>query len=268
MKKLGINTAAGLQSDNSYLSSRRPIGGSTLRYRRSQDMSQHEEDASDTVADAQSELTRLAEIECRSLLAEQARQIAHGMRTPLSVIDLICATLQMELGDDRDWAARVRSAKRAVSELSGTLSGSLNSASFGDGAYQQLDAAEIAARIIALHGGDTESSSENGAHKAKVTIDPDVFEAAVLHALRLIGARGSNHKLRPLLRLHATGDTLTLRLSALDDLDSTFAQRQDVERDLLTRAAQRAARDSGGIVDISGASITFSLPVANERDEW
>jgi hypothetical protein len=230
-------------------------------------MSQHEEVASDIIPDAHSELTRLAEIECRSLLAEQARQIAHGMRTPLSVIDLICATLQMELGDDRDWAARVRSAKRAVSELSGTLSGTLNSVPFGDGACQLLDAAEIAARIIALHGGDTESSSEKGAQNAKVTIDPDVFEAAVLHALRLIGARGGNHRIRPLLRLHATGDTLTLRLSAIENPGSAFAQRQEVDRDLLTRAAQRAARDSGGIVDLSSASVTFSLPVANERDE-
>lgn len=40
-------------------------------------------------------LERLTDLERRSLLAEQARQQAHRLRTPLSVIELIAETLQL-----------------------------------------------------------------------------------------------------------------------------------------------------------------------------
>jgi len=213
-------------------------------------------------ASLESERERLADLERRSLLAEQARQQAHKMRTPLSVIKLVAETLQLELVEDRAHRERLQRLLGAAATLSDGLSDSVRSTRFGDGPPQRLDAAALGAGVIRVHGGRVVPLAEDVG--VVVEVERDSLEAALVHCLRLIGIGtdcigARDH--RPLLECRVVAGRLVLRLRA----EGGRAAEVPVERAdlrLMAQAAERAARDSGGTLHLAEDTATLELPLA------
>lgn len=199
---------------------------------------------------------RLAELERRSLLAEQARQLAHRMRTPLNVIELICETLQLELQHEQSQAERLDAVLDAVARLSTTLTETVKSNRFAPGPPRAMDAIAIAARLVRLYDGEVE---ERVAARPSVLLDPMAFEAAILHALRLIGV-GARPGPRPLLRCTVVDGVLSLSLAASGAVGAPVGILNNDS--LMLQAAARVARDGGGRLAVEDGAVTFLLPIA------
>lgn len=207
------------------------------------------------------ERDRLASLELRSLLAEQVRQQAHTLRTPLSVIKLIAETLQIDLLDDRSSADRLGHLLGSVSDLSASLTDTVRSTRFGDGPLRCLDAQAMAAGVIQAFGGRIASASI--VEPSFVMLEPDSFEAALVHALRLIGIGPGYAVTRasaPVLHCQRTGAWLNVRLSSNAAAAQVATARADLQ--LMALAAERAARDSGGTLTLTHNSASFELPLA------
>ncbi|EGV31710.1 hypothetical protein ThidrDRAFT_1911 [Thiorhodococcus drewsii AZ1] len=211
---------------------------------------------------------RLADLERRSLLAEQARQQAHHLRTPLSVIKLISETLQLDLFDDRSHRERLQRLLGAASTLSNGLSDAVRSTGFGDGPQQRLDGLAVAADVMRLHGGRVVTPDDGMRHSTEIEIEPDSFEAALVHCLRFLGigtdcgwSRGSV----PVMDCEAGEGRLRLRLSVEGGFSPDIpTERADLQ--LMALAAERCARDCGGTLTLTAESATFELPLAPPRE--
>ncbi len=209
------------------------------------------------------ERERLAELERRSLIAEQARHLAHLLRTPLNVIEVICETLQIDLQDRPEESERLEQVLSALFKVSTTLSELVRSTHFAQGAQRPLDAVRTASRLTRLLGGQIECPAEVESMRAEVMAHPDAFEAAIMHGLRLIGVgRGTE---QPLLRISCVDGMLTLRLSASVSF-ANVALRERADHCLMAQAAERAAHDSGGSVELDWESVSFVLPLRSKAD--
>jgi len=201
----------------------------------------------------------LAELERRSLLAEQARQLAHALRSPLSVIGLISETLQVDLAGDGDKRRRLDQVIEAVTKLSTTLTDTVSSARFADGPQQPVDVAAVAADIVQLHGGRAERDNEI----RPVLIEPDGFEAAMMLALRLIGHGDGSNGGQPVLRCSTEQDSIRLVLSVdQEGRGAHLPGRLTPDRTLMVKAAERVARDHGGTLALESDQISFDFPLA------
>lgn len=219
------------------------------------------------------ERERLIDLECRSLLAEQARQQAHRLRTPLSVIKLISETLQLDLADNRSSSDRLGQLLGSVATLSSGLSDSVRSTRFGDGPARRLDAIAVAEGVVRVFGGRfaasagrTDMSTSAGA--CHVMLEPDAYEAALVHALRLIGIRHSNGQPRanrPVLQWQRNDEWLRLCLWSEGPAMSPIpGERADLQ--MMALAVERMARDSGGTLTLTADSATFELPLISLPD--
>ncbi|MBK5931740.1 hypothetical protein [Halochromatium salexigens] len=217
---------------------------------------------------------RLSELERRSLLAEQAREQAHILRSPLSVIELVSETLQLELGDDRGRSERLQRVLDAVSTLSTNLTQNVRANRFADGPKRSVDAALIAADIVMAFGGrvvDHPLSSSAGPKQADgdgwaVLVDEQGFEAALVHLLRLIGIGNNCNGVcaQPLLWIEQDQNTQRLRLRLTSEGGPEVPiplERADYQ--LMLKAAERAARDNGGVLVLGEDHATFELPLAS-----
>jgi signal transduction histidine kinase len=213
------------------------------------------------------ERERLAELERRSLLAEQARQLAHGMRTPLSVIELVCEALQLELQDDRARVERLDSVLCAAARLSAMLTETVSSARFADGPPRLLDAAGVATHVVRLLGGVVEWTTDRGRASTQVLAQPDALEAGMLHALRLAGFDG-NHgtQRRPVLRCQVADELLTLHIAAPEGCGPGPTEER-ADRHLMIQAAERVARDGGGAFTRTCDGVAFQFPLAVSDQE-
>lgn len=218
------------------------------------------------------ERERLSDLERRSLLAEQARQQAHHLRTPLSVIKLISETLQLELLDDRSRRERLQRLLAAASTLSTGLSDGVRATRFGDGPQQRLEVMALAAEVVQVFGGrvvsiDGESAAADpGALDAWV--ERDSFEAALVHCLRLIGIGADCNgpcAHQPILEYRRGATRLTLRLS-VEGQQQPQIPGERIDLQLMALAAERTARDSGGTLTLTEDSATFELPLAPSAD--
>ena len=210
---------------------------------------------------------RLAELERRSLLAEQARQLAHSLRSPLSVIGLIGETLLVELGENDETRSRLDQVLGSVSRLSSLLSDTVNGTRFADGPQRPMDAAAMAADLVALHGGRAEL---NGARRL-VLVEPDGFAAAILHALHLVCGAGAERDAAagepcPRLRTMAASGTLTLELSCDGAKTGQLPWLEGPDRVLMVKAAERVARDHGGSLTLEPGRAVFRLPAAGASE--
>lgn len=219
---------------------------------------------------------RLVELERRSLLAEQAREQAHSLRSPLSVIELVSETLQLELGADPGRVDRLQRVLDAVSTLSTHLARNVRANRFADGPNRPLDAASIAADVVIAFGGRVvghpaphaaESRPADG--ERRVLIDHQGFEAALVHLLRLIGIGNTCNGVcarQPLLRIEQNQRAQRLRLRLTSEgvpHASIPVERADYQ--LMLKAAERAARDSGGLLVLGEDHATFELPLASTQ---
>lgn len=218
------------------------------------------------------ERERLADLERRSLLAEQARQQAHRLRTPLSVVKLISETLQLDLLGDRVQRERLQRLLGAASTLSIELSDTVRSTRFGDGPAERVDAAILAARIVQTYGGRVVSIDGGIAPTSgdgrEVQVERDSFEAALVHCLRLIGIGTDCNGVcthRPVIECRAGATSLTLRITAEGRQPPEIpGERADLQ--LMALAAERAARESGGTLTLTNDSATLELPLAPSTD--
>jgi hypothetical protein len=221
---------------------------------------------------------RLAELERRSLLAEQARQQAHSLRSPLSVIELVSETLQLELGEDRNRVERIDRVLDAVSTLSTKLTQSVRSNRFADGPKRPLDAARIAAEVVLAFGGsldeDGASASATAGHSAEdgaaVLVDEQGFQAALVHLLRLIGVGyrcNGACKHKPLLKVEQDDAVLRLHLRLSEKGEGAApvpTERADYR--LMRKAAERVVRDCDGTLVLDDDHATLELPLAPTAD--
>ena len=205
------------------------------------------------------ERRRVSDLECRSLLAEQARQLAHRIRTPLSVVDLISETLQLELQEDSDKVERISQVLKASAKVSAALTETVRAAVFPETAPQAIDPVGLAARLVLQQGGRIDQSAAQA--RCRVHSAPDAFEAAVMHGLRLL----SDGTRQPVLAASLQAGHLCLRLST----DATGADNsafERIDRDLMLRAIDRVARDAGGSLRHEPGLIELLLPVMVRED--
>jgi signal transduction histidine kinase len=205
-------------------------------------------------------IERLVDLERRSLLAEQARQQAHLLRTPLSVIDLIAETLLLET-DDATRGERLARIQGAATTLTTKLSDMVHANRFGDGPVRRCDVSALAADIVRAFGGDVVVGSDHG---DVVPVERASFEAAVVHVLRLIGVGTDCNGVcnqRPQLRVEARDGMLLLSLAALGDAPPDVP-RERADFKLMAQAAERAAQDHGGRLSLKPASAVIELPQA------
>ncbi len=216
---------------------------------------------------------RLTELERRSLLAEQAREQAHRLRSPLSVIELVSETLQLELGEDRARAERLQRVLDAVSILSTHLTQNVCANRFADGPRRPINAAKVAGEIVSAFGGRVAAAELTRLHDEAglaedaplVLIDEQGFQAALVHLLRLIGiGNGCNGVCaqRPLLRIEHDQQThrLRLRLTSEGEPDALIpTERADYR--LMLKAVERFVRDSDGALALGEARATLELPL-------
>lgn len=207
-------------------------------------------------------LERLADLERRSLLAEQARRQAHRLRTPLSVIDLITETMQLEGQQDPQRAERLARIHSAAGSLATELSDAVKSTRFGDGPRRQLDPLALAADVVRAFGGEVTTQAADG---ATLSLEPSSLEAAVVHALRLVGVGTDCNGVcaqRPVLHAERRDGEILLTISAAGSAPpDTPRERADLR--LMAEAAERAAQDHGGSLALGADSATFRLPLAS-----
>ncbi|TVQ88111.1 MAG: sensor histidine kinase [Chromatiaceae bacterium] len=217
---------------------------------------------------------RLTELERRSLLAEQAREQAHSLRSPLSVIKLVAETLQLELGGDRSRAERLQRVLDAVSSLSTNLIQNVCANRFADGPNRPVNAARIAAEVVSAFGGRVAvgasmplADPEQLAEDAPVVLaDEQGLEAALIHLLRLIGIGHACHGggvQRPLLRIEQDQHAQRLRLRLTSEGEPEVplpTERADYR--LMLKAVERVVRNSDGALVLGEARATLELPWA------
>ncbi|MBK5940170.1 hypothetical protein [Halochromatium roseum] len=217
---------------------------------------------------------RLTELERRSLLAEQAREQAHSLRSPLSVIELVLETLQIELGEERGRAERLQRVLDAVSTLSTNLTQSVRSNRFADGPKRPLDAARVAAEVVLAFGGRVDMSTSRHLDDAAwlaedapvVLADEQGLQAALVHLLRLIGIGNTCNGVcaqQPLLSVQQDQRRQRLRLRLVSEGEPDVpipAERADYR--LMLKAVERVVRESGGALVLSQDHATLELPLA------
>jgi len=227
-----------------------------------------------TLIDLDSTHERLTELERRSLLAEQAREQAHRLRSSLNVIQLVSETLQLELGEDRGRAERIQRVLDAVSTLSMNLTQSVRSNRFADGPQRPLDVAKVASEVVLAFGGrldDELSASLDAPGRASedaaiVLAEEQGFQAALVHLLRLIGIGSAGHGgyvQQPLLRIeqHQLAQRLRLRLMSVGESDIPIPiERADYQ--LMLKAVERVVRSSDGALVLGPDHATLDLPLA------
>ena len=206
---------------------------------------------------------RLAELERCSLLAEQARQLAHALRSPLSVVGLIGETLQVELTGDDDKRRRLDQLLGSVSRVSSILSETVNDNRFADGPRRPEDPAAMAAELVRLRGGRAEL---DGCSR-QMLLEPDGFAAAILHALHLVQSNGTGGNTpagrdQPVLRCTMGDGMLTLDLTGDRDESDDAACAAGADRGLMIKAAERVARDHDGSLTMEPGRATFRFPLA------
>jgi hypothetical protein len=214
-------------------------------------------------------LERLTDLERRSLLAEQARQLAHRLRSPLSIIGLIAETLQLERQDDANRADRLARIQAAAGSLAAELAGTVKSTRFGDGPRRRLEPAVLAADVIRAFGGEvlTAPMAAAGEH-ATALVEPASLEAALVHMLRLVGV-GTDYNgvcaQRPVLRAESRNGELLLAISVTGtEPPDTPRERADLR--LMAKAAERVAKDHGGSLTLGADSATLRLSLAHGED--
>ena len=218
----------------------------------------------DTAVAPNAVIERLLDLERRSLLAEQARQQAHVLRTPLSVIDLIAETLQLET-DDATRGERLSRIQGAATTLTTKLADMVRANRFGDGPARRCDVSALAADIVRAFGGEILVGSDHG---EEVLVEPASFAAAVVHVLRLIGVGTDCNGVcnqRPQLRVERRDNMVLLSLTALGD-GPPDVPRERADFRLMVQAAERAAQDHGGRLSLKAASAVIELPQAGAAE--
>ncbi|WP_462321651.1 histidine kinase [Halochromatium sp.] len=217
---------------------------------------------------------RLTELERRSLLAEQAREQAHSLRSPLSVIELVSETLRLELGEEPGRAERLQRVLDAVSALSMNLTQTVRSNRFADGPKRPVDVAKVAAEVVLAFGGRVdagvsmylEGAARSAEDAAVVLAEEQGFQAALVHLLRLIGVGNSCNGVCaqvPLLSVKQDQDAQRLSLHLMSEGAPELpipAERADYQ--LMLRAVERVVRDSEGALVLGQDHATLELPLA------
>lgn len=201
---------------------------------------------------------RIADLERRSLLAEQSRQLAHAIRTPLSVVDLIGETLQLELQEHPEVVERLGQILKASAKISAALTETVRSAPFPESCVRDVDAAVLASRLMRQVGGHMDASQPSEGVDVRVRIAPDALEAALVLALDLVAA-GDDRP--PVMRLSREDDTISLRLLA-QAASADHAALEPVDRRLMRQTIERIARDAGGCATCAPGRVELRLPVA------
>lgn len=216
-------------------------------------------------SDLNPQLERLTDLERRSLLAEQVRQQAHRLRTPLSVINLVAETLLLQSQSEPGRAERLARIQGAAGSLANELSVAVNAVRFGDGPQQLLDPATLAAEVVSTFGGEVVTASAACA-KTTMLVEPASLEAALVHAMRLVGVGTDCNGVcaqRPTLEVQRSNGDLLLVISARGSQPAdTPRERADLR--LMAQAAERVANDHCGSLTLGPDKVTFRLPLAHD----
>mgnify|MGYP001102790319 CR=1 FL=1 len=222
-------------------------------------------DRRNQASDLNPRLERLTDLERRSLLAEQVRQQAHRLRTPLSVINLVAETLQLQAQSDEGRAERLARIQGAAGSLANELSVAVNAVRFGDGPRQRLDPTRLAAEVVSTFGGQVVTATAASA-KTTMAVEPASLEAALVHAMRLVGVGTDCNGIcaqRPMLEVQRNNGDLLLVVSAQGSQPAD-TPRERVDLRLMAQAAERAANDHCGRLTLGPDKVTFRLPLGGD----
>lgn len=133
-----------------------------------------------------------ADLECQALVAEQARELAHRLRSPLGAIDLVCETLVMEQPDSA-LAERMQVVLRASAKLKQALDETVSAAVPRWPARQRMDLADACARFAEAEGLDYAATGQGPIWIAAAAPDG---ELALWQALTLVRLGARNGQVR------------------------------------------------------------------------
>ena len=128
-----------------------------------------------------------ADLECQTLVAEQARELAHRLRSPLGAIDLVCESLVLEQPDS-EIAERLQVILRASAKLKQALDETVSTAVPRWPARQSMDLVAACARLAEADGLDY---APDGQAPVWIAAAPPDGELALSQALSLarLGSR-------------------------------------------------------------------------------
>lgn len=134
-----------------------------------------------------------ADLECQTLVAEQARELAHRLRSPLGAIDLVCESLVLEQPDS-EIAERLQVILRASAKLKQALDETVSTAAPRWPARQSMDLVAACARLAEADGLDY---APDGQAPVWIAAAPPDGELALSQALSLarLGSRDGEVRL-------------------------------------------------------------------------
>lgn len=208
----------------------------------------------------------LAERQCRSLVAEQARELAHKLRSPLGAIELVCESLLLERPDG-DCAERLQVALRASAKLKQVLEESVSEYALRWRGDASLDFSALCSRFAQVNGLECECLDPEPMWVSATAQDG---ELALWHALALARPGCRHGRVRMTLVETAQGAELALvpadasvapDQSGLQEGPGPEAVSDDALVGLRRKWLKRFAAERGGVVELDPPRLVMRLPV-------
>jgi signal transduction histidine kinase len=207
-----------------------------------------------------------ADLECQSLVAEQARELAHRLRSPLGAIELVCESLLLDQ-PDAEVAERLQVALTATAKLKSVLNDTLGAQVPRWPVSRPLDLIAVCTRLAAAEGIEFERSApweELDAADGPVWIAAAASdcELALWQALTL--ARLGSGKGQVRLSLVETAKEVEVSFTPKKPLGS-LDRHLDVElpaqglAPLRLKRLRRFAADQGGRLEVEPSRLLLRL---------
>ncbi|MBK1650359.1 hypothetical protein [Rhabdochromatium marinum] len=216
-----------------------------------------------------------ADLECQALVAEQARELAHRLRSPLGAIDMVCESLALEQPDS-EITERLQVVLRASAKLKQVLDETVSAVVPRWPTHRSMD---LAAACSQFADADGLNYAPNTQAPVWIAAAPPDGELALWQALSLarLGSRNGQVRLdliaREFTRGTTTGGATATELESRAELSLTpmnplgpLDERLDGEMPLQSLAflrlkrLRRFAAEQGGVLEIEPSRLLLRLP--------
>lgn len=199
----------------------------------------------------------LADLECQALVAEQARDLAHRLRSPLGAIELVCESLSLEQPDS-EVAERLQVALRATAKLKQALNETVSAVVPRWPVQQPVDLTAACARLASVNGFDCDV----GAMAVWVAAAPAECELALWQAasLALLGSRDGQVRVAVVQTPRGVELSFTPKtpLGPLDERLDAEIPAQGLAF-LRLKRLQRFAAEQGGALEIEPSRVLLRV---------
>lgn len=204
----------------------------------------------------------LADLECQALVAEQARELAHRLGSPLAAIDLVCESLALEQ-PDAEITERLQVILRASAKLKQALDETVSAAVPRWPAPQPMDLAAACARLAEADGLEYASNGQGPRWIAAAASDAELALRQALTLARL-GSRDGQVRLDLVTTALGTKNPVELSLTPkkpLEPLDQCLAREVPTQSlaFLRLKRLRRFAAEQGGTLEIEPSRLLLRL---------